>query len=316
MKSQLTRELIEGLNNSNNQEFLDNLNEFVFNLVSNAVVDIAGRSPFITPEKCILLPVNENFTGAISQLSEYTYFLGVDNPQIEFNSKMKRNFWKNAWREFRAAWRLGKKKYRKEKKEAKTVNNGIDKYKLSDFKHDLVHRCADYLSETSIVYEYSDHISMIGIDDFGTGVRINIYPCVYDFNKKQFKMYNQNKNKFFIVDFGNRMTNLEQKSRMCGDMFVNMIRIFNALYSKAYNKIPNQILVESLIYNCPNVLFDESDLYKTFVNVANYICLSAPQTFLSVCDSTKTIFEDPLITKTSAQLDFPKIVNALEKFEY
>ena len=90
MKNQLNRDLIEELNESNNPEFLDNVNDKIYDLISCTISDISLKSPFIKTDKCVLLPVNELYTGAVSQLSEFTYFLGVENPQIEFNSKKKK----------------------------------------------------------------------------------------------------------------------------------------------------------------------------------------------------------------------------------
>lgn len=315
MKSQLNKELIEGLNESNNQEFLENVNKTVFNLISAALEEISQKSPFVNIDKCVMQPVDEIYTGAISQLSEYNYYLGINNPQIEFNSKMKKNFWKNLWREFKSAWRLGKKKYKKRKKEQKT-SYVTDKYKLSDFRHDLVNKLADFLSESSIVYEYKNHISIIGIDDFGTGVKINVYICCYEASSKTFKRYDERKNKFFLINFGDRFSNIDYKIDTCGTRFVDMIRIFNALYAKSYDRIPNQIMIESLLFNCPNLLFNKNDVNKTFVDVANFIRLADPHSFGSICDLSKSVFKDELVTRTSSQLDYGKIITMLNKFQY
>lgn len=314
MRNQLNRELIEELNDSNNPEFLDHVNDKIYDLISCVISDISLKSPFIKPDKCVLMPVNELFTGATSQLSEYTYFLGVENPQIEFNSKRKSNFWKNLWREFKASWRLGKKKYKKAKMTVST--DPVDKYNIVDFKHDVVSVIADYLSQSSMVYEYNSHLSIVGIDDFGTNVRINIFVCCYDSHKNIFKLYSQRKNKYFVVDFGSRFTNISYKLKTCGQIYVDMIKLMNIIYSKNYNKIPNQILVESLLFGCPNLLFDADDVYKTFVNVSNYIRLAPPQSFISICDGKKTIFEDELITKNNSQLDYSKIISMLDNFKY
>ena len=314
MRNQLNRELIEELNDSNNPEFLDNVNDKIYDLISCVINDISLKSPFIKSDKCFLLPVNELYTGAISQLSEYTYFLGVENPQIELNSKKKSNFWKNLWREFKASWRLGRKKYKKTKIEVS--NDPITKYNIVDLKHDVVSVIADYLSQSSMVYEYNSHLSIVGIDDFGTNIRINIYVCCYDSHKNVFKLYSQSKNKYFVADFGSRFTNITYKLQKCGQIFIDMIKLINIIYSKNYNKIPNQILVESLLFDCPNVLFDPNDVYKTFVNVANYIRLSNPKSFISICDGKKTIFQDELITKTNSQLEYGKIISMLDNFKY
>lgn len=314
MKNQLNRELIEGLKESRNQEFLENVNNFVYDVITNVINDISLKSPFIRLEKCNLQPVNEMILGAFSQLSEYTYFLGIENTQIELNSKTRKNFWKNFWRDFRSAWRLGKAKYKKNKKGLSTET--VDKYKLSDFRHDVVKKMAEYLSESSIIYEYTNYISMIGKDDFGTNVKINIYICCYDSKQGIYKMYNERKNKYFNINFGTRFENLKYKSKTCGQSFADMIQVFNSLFSKAYNKIPNQILMESLIFCCPNILFDENDVYKTFVNVSNYIRIANPENFVSICDASKNIFEEPLIFKANSQVDFSRIVNMLDRYKY
>ncbi len=314
MKRQLNRELIEGLNESSNHEFLDNINEMVYDIMDAVLEDISLKTPFVRADKCVLIPVNEIYTGAVSQLSEISYFLGIHNPEIEFNSKRKKNFWKNLWREFRACWRLGKKKYKKQKN--KNVLLSIDKYKLSDFRHDLVNGTANYLTDSSIIYEYSNHFSMIGSNDFGTNIKINIYVCCYEPNTKTFKLYNQNKNKFFDVNFGKRFENIDAKIERCGDIFVKMIKIFNALFSKNCNRIPHQVLVESLIWNCPDLLFDKNDVYKTFVNIANYIRLADPQSLKSICGNDKHIFEDPIIVENNMHLDFGKIIGMLDAFKY
>ena len=316
MKNQLNRELIEGLNESNNQEFAERVNDLVYGLMGEVVNSISLKSPFVRMDKCVLIPVNEVYLGSFCQLSEYTYFLGVENTQIEFNSSLKKNWWKYIWREFRASWRLGrKKKYKKIKNKAQTVEN-VEKYKLSDLRHDVVSKLAENLSETSIVYEYPRYVSIIGKDDFGTGVKVNIFVCIYDSNTDTYKMFKENKNKFFSINFGKSYQNLENKKKECGQMFVNMVKIFNALYSKAYDRIPNQILIESLMFNCPKILFDKKDVYQTFVNVANYIRLKDPKSFVSVCDEAKNIFDEPLIVKSGSQLEFGKIINMLDRYKY
>lgn len=319
MKTQLNRDLVESLSESSNEEFLNNVNDFVNALMSNVIEEVAQRSPFVKLEKCVLQPVNEIYLGAVTQLSEFDYFLGIDNVQIELNSKNRKNFWRNVWREFKASWRIGRKKYKKKKKKEKEEVRALDtieKYKLSDFRSDIGQWASMYLSETSVITEYPRYISLVGKEDFGTNVKVNIFVCIFDHKTSQFKLYNEIKNRYTVVDFGNRFENLNYKMRECGDMFVNMVKIFNALYSKAYNRIPNQILVESLLYNCPNKLFVKEDVFKTFVNVANYIRLANPRSIISICDGSKTIFEEKLITATNSQVCYSKIISMLDRFNY
>jgi len=316
MKNQLNRALIEELNESNNQQYLYDVNDFINNLMSAVVEDVSIKSPFIRADKCVLLPVNEIINGAFTQLSEFDYFLGVENPQIELNSRSKKNFFKYAWREFKAAWRLGRKKYRNNKKVKQLSMETVEKYKITDFRHDVFRKCAEFLSETSIISENSKCVSMFGNEDFGTGVKVNIYICTYDSHKNTFQLFNEAKNKFIEIDFASRFINLENKNKVCGDSYSDMIKIFNAIFSKSFNKVPNQILMESLIYNCPNLLFDNDDVYKTFVNVANYIRLENPRNLVSICDASKNIFDEPLITKTGTQVQFSQIINMLDAFKF
>ena len=114
MKSELNKELIESLNDSSKESFANDINEIVFALIGNAIEAISEKSPFVKAEKCALIPVNEVYLGAFCQQSEFTYFLGIDNPQIAINSRKMKNWWKFVWTEFKASWRIGKrKKYKK-----------------------------------------------------------------------------------------------------------------------------------------------------------------------------------------------------------
>lgn len=315
MKSQLDRELIERLNESTNPEFIKRINQTVFNLVEQVVEDISLKSPFVTLKQCVLIPANEVYLGSFCQLSEYSYILAIDNNQMETNTKLKSNWWKFVWREFRASWRLGKKKYKKKKNKQPTLDT-LERYTLGDFRHDVVATMCNYLQESSIVYEFKNYITLNGKDDFGTGVRINIYFSCYDISTGNILFFKENKNKFQILNFGKRFVNLEEKKANCGEIFVSMVKIFNSIYSKAYNKIPNQILIESLLFNCPNNLFIKNDLYQTFVNISNFIRFKNPKNFKSICDESKTIFEEPLIVLANQQFNFGKVINMLDKFVY
>lgn len=315
MKVEIDRDLIEGLNESSNRHFVEKVNDRVYELVANAVRDISEISPFVNPEKCVLVPANEAVTGAFSQLSEYDYFFGIENKQIELNSKTRKNFWKFVWREFKASWRIGRKKYKKEKKNAQPKLESIDKYRLSDFQYDMTRKLADYLSETTLLFN-GDCISIVGKEDFGTNTKINIYVCCYDSKTDTFKMFNQTKNKYFDVCFGTRFELIEEKAKATDGQFVDMLKIFNALFAKNYNKIPNQILLESLLYNVPTKLFCKDDIYRTFVNVSNYLRISNPKNFVSICKGERSVFEEPLVIKSNSQVDFGKIVTMLDNYKY
>ncbi len=317
MKNLLNKDLIEGLNASSNQDFQEKVNTLVFQLVNSVIEDLSEKSPFIQADKCVIFPANEVYLGTFSQLSEYDYFLGIDNLQIQMNSKLRKNHLKYIWREFKANWRIGrKKKYKKRKDELIAPLGEVGKYKISDFRHDIVSTLAEKLSESSLIYENSNSISLVGSEDFGSNVRINIYIGCFETQTKIFKLFIERKNKFFDVNFGKRFEILDFKVQTCGRMFVNMIKIFNALYAKRYNRVPHQVLVESMICACPEILFDKRDVYKSFVNVANYVRLVDPKSINSICDTSKTIFDDPIITKTGQQVEYSKIISMLDDYKY
>ncbi len=314
---QLNKELIRELNESANSDFAFYLNEVVENLMTQVVNDISQKSPFVNPEKAVFMPVNENYTGSICQLSEYSYIFAVENPQIEFNSKRKKNWWKLVWREFRASWRIGrKKKYKKVKEKDTEKLETLEKYKVGDLRHDIVMGLAQYLSESSVIYEYPNHLTIVGSEDFGSNIRINIYICLFESENYIFKLFKETKNKFFAFSFGNRFVNLQQKVDEVGNSFIDVIKLTNTMFAKNYDRIPNQIVVESLVYNCPNILFDPNDINKTFVNFANYIRLQNPKGIHSICGEDKNIFEDPLVSTTNAQIDYGKIISMLDEFTF
>lgn len=315
MKRDLSKDLIEGLRDSTNLEFVNNLNFTVFSLVDQALKDLSNKSSFIQPEKAYFMPVNEIYTGATTSQSAYAYFLGIANTEIELNSTDKKHFFKNFWKRIVRAWKMSKKKKKKKKKieERSLTVVTKEKYTIDDLKNDFVFYLSNLISTSSIIYEYEDHIMVVGKEDFGTNVKINIYITMYDEKNGVFKMYNGRKNRYYDVDLNERFKNLANKMESC-ENFVNMIKIYNSIYSRAYSKVPNQILIESLVYNCPAVLF-EHDVYQTFLNVSNYIRMIDVDALRSICDNTKSIFKEKLIIDAGAQVEFAKLIRVLDSYK-
>ena len=315
MKRDLSKDLIEGLRDSTNLEFVNNLNFTVFSLVDQALKDLSNKSSFIQPEKAYFMPVNEIYTGATTSQSAYAYFLGIANTEIELNSTDKKHLFKNFWKRIVRAWKMSKKKKKKKKKieERSLTVVTKEKYTIDDLKNDFVFYLSNLISTSSIIYEYEDHIMVVGKEDFGTNVKINIYITMYDEKNGVFKMYNGRKNRYYDVDLNERFKNLANKMESC-ENFVNMIKIYNSIYSRAYSKVPNQILIESLVYNCPAVLF-EHDVYQTFLNVSNYIRMIDVDALRSICDNSKSIFKEKLIIDAGAQVEFSKLIRILDNYK-
>ena len=315
MKRDLSKDLIEGLRDSTNLEFVNNLNFTVFSLVDQALKALSNKSSFIQPEKAYFMPVNEIYTGATTSQSAYAYFLGIANTEIELNSTDKKHLFKNFWKRIVRAWKMSKKKKKKKKKieERSLTVVTKEKYTIDDLRNDFVYYLSNLISTSSIIYEYEDHIMVVGKEDFGTNVKINIYITMYDEKNGVFKMYNGRKNRYYDVDLNERFKNLANKMESC-ENFVNMIKIYNSIYSRAYSKVPNQILIESLVYNCPAVLF-EHDVYQTFLNVSNYIRMIDVDALRSICDNTKSIFKEKLIIDAGAQVEFAKLIRVLDSYK-
>lgn len=320
-KGQITQNLIESLSESVNDRFSERVQDTVYNVVSCAIEALSQKNGFIVPEKCVLIPVNETATGAFSQLSTFDFFLGIDNPQVGLNTKPRRAInWRYFWSEFRANFRVGRRKDKKKKAEnqqAFVANNDVTKYGLSDFRHDLMFGLANFLTPSSVVYEHTNRVTIVGAEDFGTNVKINIYITLFSAESMQFRMFDESNGKFFVVDFGKRFDTLEEKKTACGEKNVtDMLKIFNAIYVRSANKTPNQILVESLVCGAPNQLFVDGDTYRTFVNLANYIRMTQPRSFPSVCDSERSLFDEPLVVKSGAQVQFSKLVRILDEYKF
>lgn len=316
MKRDLNKDLIEGLRDSTNVEFVDNLNYATFALVNQALIDLSNKSSYIQPEKAYLTPVNEIYLHALTSQSEYTYFLGIANTEIELNSLDKKHYFKNLWKRFVRAFKMSrkkKKKKRKDKEVTPTVSVTKEKYTIDELKNDFIYYLSNLISTSSIIYEYEDHISIIGKEEFGTNVKINIYITMYDEKNGIFKMYNARKNRYYEVDLNERFKNLDKKINSC-ENFINVVKIYNSLYSKAYNKVPNQILIESLVFNCPDILF-EHDIYQTFLNVSNYIRMTDTDALRSICNNSKSIFKEKLIVDAGAQVEFARLLRVLDNYK-
>ena len=316
MKRDLNKDLIEGLRDSTNVEFVDNLNYATFALVNQALIDLSNKSSYIQPEKAYLTPVNEIYLHAMTSQSEYTYFLGIANTEIELNSLDKKHYFKNLWKRFVRAFKMSRKKKKKKRKDKEitpTVSVTKEKYTIDELKNDFIYYLSNLISTSSIIYEYEDHISIIGKEEFGTNVKINIYITMYDEKNGIFKMYNARKHRYYEVDLNERFKNLDKKINSC-ENFVNVVKIYNSLYSKAYNKVPNQILIESLVFNCPDILF-EHDVYQTFLNVSNYIRMTDTDALRSICNNSKSVFKEKLIVDAGAQVEFARLLRVLDNYK-
>lgn len=310
----ISQKLIESIAKENVGEFAEAVEEKVKIVCSGAVGELALSVPFVSIDKTLLQPVNENFNGAISAESEYIYFLAIDSPQIEINSLQYNDWWKKLKERFVLAWNASKKKKKRKKikgqKETENPYNfQAEKYNMEKFLSDLQIAISHNLTETSIVYNQGKSLKMIGIDDFGPNTKVIIYPVLLE--DDTYKFFINKRKGFYKINFANREKLVNDKFERVGDNFIKMIKVLNALIrnsTRAYVR-PNQIYVESLLYNTPDELFIGENIYEVFVKIINYLNFSNISQFKSILNPDMTLNEDKA-TKT-AIANFSRVISGL-----
>lgn len=315
----ISRQLIESIAVYDNDEFSEELSQKVSNLISLAVEDLSHSIPFVSPENCVLQPVTENFNGAMTPESEYVYFLGFASPQIELNCLQYNDFWKKFKERLALAWSNTKKPKKRKKRKKKQQENEIqpayyeysaEKYNLDSLKDDLQKALIKNLTVTSIVYNNSQSLRIIGRDEFGPKTQIIIYPCLLD--GEDYKFLISRKKGFFKVNFSKRAELINEKIDRVGYEYITMLKILNSLFrsTNRYGAMPNQIFIESLLYNVPDELFIGDDIYDSFIKIVNYLNLTDVSEFVSIANPELKLNQDKL-TKQN-QISFMKFLSSLD----
>ena len=312
----ISKQLIESIAEMDNSEFVNDVEEKINSLVYLAVDDMSKSIPYVDVDRCVLQPVNEIFNGAITPESEFVYFLGFSSPQIEMNCLQYNDFWKKLKDRLLYAWneskKSKKKKSRKKIEEApkETAYEFNDtRYNLEMLKADLQKAFVKNLTMTSIVYNYDNFIRIIGRDEFGIRTQIIIYPCLIEGNN--FKFFINRKKGFYSINFEKRTELFIDKTSRVGDVFVKMIKIFNTLFRNSARTyiMPNQIFIESLLYNTPDELFDGENIYDTFIKIVNFLNMTDINDFKSILDPNLTISQDK--TTKNNQMIFLRFLRTL-----
>ena len=209
---------------------------------------------------------------------------------------------------------MSKRKRRKEEEAMeKAMEYKIDtkKYNMDTLKVDLQKAFAKNLSQTSLVYNYDRFLKVIGRDDFGIKTQIFIYPCIW--HDTDFMFFINRKKGFYKINFDTRAKLLDEKSEQVGDIFTQMVMVFNSLFRATlqYGALPNELFLESLLYNTPNELFKGKDLYEVFLKIVNYLNLTDVSKFKSIVNPNLTVIEDKA-TKNN-QVAFLKFLNSISK---
>ncbi len=313
----ISRSLIESIAKTENAEFAETTENKVATLASLAVEDMSQSIPFVSTSNCILQPVNETFNGAITPDSEFIYFLGFVSPQIELNCMQYNDTWKKFKERLIYAWNASKKKKKKRgrKKKAETEDNVLayqfdsaEKYNLDALKADLQKAFAKNMTVTSIVYNQDRCLRVIGRDEFGPKTQIFIYPCIVEGDN--YKFFINRKKGFYSISFVKRAELINEKIAAVGENYISMIKILNTLFRSSKSaSLPNQIFIESLLYNTPDELFTGKDIYDVFLKVVNFLNLTDVSEFKSILNPELKLGEDKA-TKSN-QYAFMRFLSSL-----
>lgn len=287
----------------------------MLNILNDSMRNLCNLRPIVTDFNCQI--VNECLNNAETQNSSLDIFMSIKSPQLELGLiKFNNNYFKKAINRIKLAWHNAnmqkpRKRWWKKKekfqlsKELKNITP--DKYTFQLFKYELMQELAKKFTNKTTIYISNYGISLLCSEDLG--MNINLF--IGFSNGDKFTLFDETKLKLIYVEFKNRERNLKQKKIETKGNFIVGLRIFNGLYKNIYLKSLNQILLESVLYNCPNELFDDRP-YDMFIKLINFINASAMQTFKSITDEHKTINQDNLITQSSIY-DFVSFLKYLAK---
>ncbi len=310
----IDKSLIENLAKKNNEDYFNKVNDKISLILSNAIENLSSKIPFITAKNIVFQPYNEILSGAITDNTVFHYLLGVENGQLELNTMKVNMFWKNFKNRFKYAWenRRKKKSRRKSKKDknlnADISNIDISKYSIFNLTDDLFDAIRQYLSETSIIYQDDNVLYIIGKDDFGVNAKIKIEICFY--SNDNFKFFINKKKGFKTIDFTCRLNCLHEKIREAGPNFLKILKIFNVLYFYANNERPNAMFMESVLYNIPDKLYEENNVYNCYLKIVNYLTLKPINNFNSINDLSLKIYQDGILG-SGQQVGFLKMMRMI-----
>lgn len=279
------------------------------------IINIVSKTAPISGKEYEFFAVNELSTGAVTVNSNIDCILSITAPQIELNTnKLEKKFYKVYWDRIKDYWKT-KKRFRKRKRKNKVEQIELPKYEskynMESLRRDVFNQLRNYFTENTTLVNMSNCISILCKDDIG--ININIYLCLKNNQDNNYKIYDSSKNKFITIDFKDRFENYNLKCNETDEKMISLIRVYNSLFYNVMGFNPNQILIESLMMNIPNEIYNANDdICEIFNNSLNYFTLSNNQNFKSICNKEINIFEENLITANEIA-SFYNFINKLKK---
>lgn len=265
--------------------------------LEEAMKNIMLRNSFI--KSYDLVVANEAFSGADISESSIDFFLILDSLQMElnYNEKQKNkliNTIKAFWSDFRKNYKLIRRRKNSKKLIEKTEKKLliIKDYDITNFYQDLFIQLVKLFPESTTISINKNKVTIEDKEEIG--VDVNIYP-VFSHDEGLY-LYNIHRNKKTLINFRNRFANLDEKYWDTKQMSRVQIRILNKIFYNIFKYVPNQIFIESLVYNVPINLFTYN-IYETSLNIINYLRNSTMQNFKSICDENISLFKEPLNTE-------------------
>lgn len=279
-------------------------------ILTNAINDIRKRNPYIS-ENFEILKINEFYSGAILPNSSLDVMLVLNSPQLEFNTvKLIKKKFSTFVNRLKFSLKNSKKTKKRDKYIAtstENLNKEKTNYTIPIFEKDLLNAVANYITPMTIV---SINNGVLQINGEDLAFKVNIFPVINKFGSYNFYLYN--KNKFLNIDYKNRFEILEYMQKNFGEKFINLIRIFNALYFNLYGNCANSLLIESLIFNLPDETYNKNTNYEMFVFAVNFLANSKISSLISITDFSKKIFQDKLCS--ASVLDIVNFIKDIKKF--
>lgn len=294
----LTKNIIEEFAGDVDETSFYNSYNIINDVITKALENIKQRNPYINKYQITI--ANEIFDKTEFCASTLDLFVVFDALQIELNSnkKKKNAFLKNLklfFKEFKNNFSLFNSKKKKQKKNIKEIEKKslvLNEYDVKMLYQDLMVQMSTFLNEKTNLHLKNNKITISNEDDIG--IEINVY-CVFKISDTSCKLYNIQNNSSIIIDYRYRFENFSIKNSQTNYMFEKQVKIFNNLYWNTIKQKPNQIFIESLLYNCPNDLFN-NDNFDTTINLVNYLKNSTMQNLFSICDENLSLFKEYLNT--------------------
>lgn len=315
-----SKDLIYELARPLDSSYVDNAYANITNIVRSSITEMCKHRPIVTGVDFEL--VNECLTFSESQTSSLDLFVVLHSPQLELSTtNLNKNFFKKLYRRFILALRQIKeekaqKKVRRKKKKQQAVlqqtqsikspNFSQHNYSIPQFKNDILLELVKYVTEKSLIVVNSKHISLFCKEDYG--LNSNLY-FVFKSNN-YYKLFDSNTCKFILVNFKDRLNNIKNKNDATNNNFSKMLRVFNGLFLNIMGNSLNQILIESILYNCPNELFQNADVYDMFIKIFNFIRLKSISNFKSITNDKDLLNE--VLCKNKVN-EFGKFLNIIQK---